>query len=81
MRSVLLVGVGLPLAPVASPLTRSELSLVRKNWWRGTLPRHSGTQRIGKPVVTSTQAALSRLLRLASVDTLIDGFGQLNAGI
>jgi nucleoside 2-deoxyribosyltransferase len=33
--------------------------------------------RIGKPVVTSTQAALWRLLRLAGVDTLIDGFGRL----
>jgi maleate cis-trans isomerase len=30
-----------------------------------------------KPVVTSTQAALWRLLRLAGVDTLIDGFGWL----
>jgi hypothetical protein len=30
-----------------------------------------------KPVVTSTQAALWRLLRLAGVDTLIDGFGRL----
>jgi maleate isomerase len=28
-------------------------------------------------VVTSTQAALWRLLRLAGVDTLIDGFGRL----
>jgi maleate cis-trans isomerase len=33
--------------------------------------------RIGEPVVTSTQAALWRLLRLAGVDTLIDGFGRL----
>jgi hypothetical protein len=30
---------------------------------------------IGKPVVISTQAALWRLLRLAGIDTLIDGFG------
>jgi maleate cis-trans isomerase len=30
-----------------------------------------------KPVVTSSQAALRRLLRLAGVDTLIDGFGRL----
>jgi maleate cis-trans isomerase len=30
-----------------------------------------------KPVVTSTQAALWQLLRLAGVDTLIDGFGRL----
>ena len=33
--------------------------------------------RIGKPVVTSTQVALRRLLRLARLDTLIDGFGRL----
>ena len=33
--------------------------------------------RIGKPVVTSTQATLSRLPRLAGVDTLIDDFGRL----
>jgi 2-dehydropantoate 2-reductase len=37
--------------------------------------------RIGKPVVTSTQAALWPLLRLAGVDTLIDGFGPAYAGI
>jgi maleate cis-trans isomerase len=34
-------------------------------------------RRIGKPVVTSTQAALWRFLRLAGVDTLIDGCGRL----
>jgi len=33
--------------------------------------------RIGKPVVTSTQAVLWRLLRLAGVDTPIHGFGRL----
>jgi hypothetical protein len=33
--------------------------------------------RIGKPVVTSTQAVLWRLLRLADVETSIDGFGRL----
>jgi len=33
--------------------------------------------RIGKPVVTSTQALLWHLLRLAGVDTLIHGFGRL----
>jgi maleate isomerase len=33
--------------------------------------------RIGKPVVTSTQAVLWHLLRLAGVETPIDGFGRL----
>jgi len=33
--------------------------------------------RIGKPVVTSTQAVLWRLLRLAGVETPIHGFGRL----
>ena len=33
--------------------------------------------RIGKPVVTSTQAVLWHLLRLAGVDTPIHGFGRL----
>ena len=33
--------------------------------------------RIGKPVVTSTQAVLWRLLRLAGVATPIHGFGRL----
>jgi maleate cis-trans isomerase len=33
--------------------------------------------RIGEPVVTSTQAALWRLLRLVGVDTLIDGLASL----
>ena len=33
--------------------------------------------RIGKPVVTSTQAVLWHLLRLAGVDTLIHGYGRL----
>jgi len=33
--------------------------------------------RIGKPVVTSTQAVLWRLLRLAGVDAPIHGFGRL----
>src|SRR5215472_2432977 len=33
--------------------------------------------RIGRPVVTSTQAVLWRLLRLAGVDTPIHGFGRL----
>jgi maleate cis-trans isomerase len=32
--------------------------------------------RIGKPGVTSSEAAQRRLPRLASVDTLIDGFGR-----
>jgi maleate isomerase len=33
--------------------------------------------RIGKPVVTSTQAVLWHLLRLAGVNTPIHGFGRL----
>jgi maleate cis-trans isomerase len=33
--------------------------------------------RIGRPVVTSTQAVLWHLLRLAGVDTPIHGFGRL----
>ena len=33
--------------------------------------------RIGKPVVTSTQAVLWHLLRLAGVETPIAGFGRL----
>jgi hypothetical protein len=33
--------------------------------------------RIDKPAAASTQVALRRLLRLAGVDTLIDGFGRL----
>jgi maleate isomerase len=33
--------------------------------------------RIGKPVVTSTQAVLWRLLRIAGIDTQIRGFGRL----
>ena len=33
--------------------------------------------RIGKPVVTSTQAVLWRLLRLAGVSAPISGFGRL----
>ena len=33
--------------------------------------------RIGKPVVTSTQAVLWHLLRLAGVNTQIPGFGRL----
>ena len=33
--------------------------------------------RIGKPVVTSTQAVLWHLLRLAGVETPIHGFGRL----
>jgi len=33
--------------------------------------------RIGKPVITSTQAVLWRLLRLAGVETPIHGFGRL----
>ena len=33
--------------------------------------------RIGKPVVTSTQAVLWHLLRLAGINTAIHGFGRL----
>jgi hypothetical protein len=33
--------------------------------------------RIGEPAAASTQMALRRLLRLADVDTLIDGFSRL----
>jgi hypothetical protein len=33
--------------------------------------------RIRNPATASTQLALRRLLRLAAVDTLIDGFGRL----
>ena len=68
--SVLLRGEGIEVVPHPQDSDPSALL--------GNIPASvSHPARIGKPVVTSTQAVLWRLLRLAGVETPIHGFGRL----
>ena len=70
-------GVSVHFARMLMPAGTSPERIIEMDRTDG---RHAIDQlesRIGKPVVTSTQATLWHVLRLAGVDTPIAGYGRL----